>query len=63
MFGKNKKSAPAGAETKKAQKKLAWVNNLRQGRTISVDFFKSNGWLLGIIVVAVVGLIGLRYQT
>lgn len=36
---------------------------MRYGRSISVDFFKNNAWLLVIIVVAVIALIGLRYQT
>lgn len=36
---------------------------MRQGQTISVDFFKNNAWLLTIIIVAVIALIGLRYKT
>ena len=36
---------------------------LRYGRSISVEFFKSNAWLLLIFVVAVIALMGLRYKT
>ena len=41
----------------------SWVQKFRYGRSISVEFFKSNAWLLLIIVVAVIALIGLRYKT
>lgn len=41
----------------------SWVQEFRYGRSISVEFFKSNAWLLLIIVVAVIALIGLRYKT
>lgn len=44
-------------------KGYSWVSELRYGRSISVEFFKSNAWLLIIIVVTVIALIGLRYQT
>lgn len=44
-------------------KNHSWVNELRYGRSISVEFFKNNAWLLIIIVVAVIALIGLRYKT
>lgn len=47
----------------RSTKKTSWLNELRQGRTISVDFFKNNAWLLIIIVVVVIALIGLRYKT
>lgn len=45
------------------RKKNSWVSEMRQGRTISVDFFKKNAWLLIIILVSVIALIGLRYKT
>ncbi|MDE7180682.1 MAG: hypothetical protein K2N88_05740 [Muribaculaceae bacterium] len=57
---KKKKSA----ENKPAEKKgYSFLNELRYGRSISVEFFKNNAWLLIIIVVAVIALIGLRYKT
>jgi hypothetical protein len=52
-----------GAATKKGKSQNTWLNELRYGRSISVEFFKSNAWLLLIIVVAVIALIGLRYKT
>lgn len=61
-MGKRKsKLTETGADEPRRQS--SWITELRQGRTISVEFFKSNGWLLGIIVVAVIALIGLRYKT
>lgn len=44
-------------------KKKSWMNDIRYGRSISVDFFKNNAWLLIIIVVSVISLMGLRYKT
>ncbi len=41
----------------------SWVQEFRYGRSISVEFFKSNAWLLLIIVIAVIALMGLRYKT
>lgn len=40
-----------------------WVNNVRYGRALSVDFFRRNAWLLLVIVVTIISLIGLRYKT
>ena len=40
-----------------------WVNDVRYGRTLSVDFFRKNAWLLMIFVVAILALMGLRYKT
>ncbi|MDE6393508.1 MAG: DUF2897 family protein [Muribaculaceae bacterium] len=61
----NQTEADSPAANKKKDKKggYSWVNEFRYGRSISVEFFKSNAWLLLIIVVAVIGLIGLRYKT
>lgn len=54
---------PAAKKKKENKGVYSWVNEFRYGRSISVEFFKSNAWLLLIIVVAVIGLIGLRYKT
>lgn len=40
-----------------------WVNEMRYGRTLSVDFFKQNAWLMVLIVVFLLALMGLRYKT
>lgn len=41
----------------------AWVSDVRYGRSLSVEFFKKNAWLLMIFVVAMLALMGLRYKT
>lgn len=40
-----------------------WLKDLRYGRSLSIDFFSYNAWILVIILVAVLSLIGLRYKT
>lgn len=40
-----------------------WVNEVRYGRALSVDFFKRNAWLMVLIVVFLLALMGLRYKT
>lgn len=64
-MGMQKKSEDNNQATvaKKVKSQNTWLNELRYGRSISVEFFKSNAWLLLIIVVAVIALIGLRYKT
>lgn len=41
----------------------AWVSDVRYGRSLSVEFFKHNAWLLLVLVVALISLMGLRYKT
>lgn len=53
---KNKKKEP------KEKHHYSWLSELRYGRSISLDFFKNNAWLLLIIVAVVIALIGLRYK-
>lgn len=53
-----KNGAPAGNKNG-----YSWLKELRYGRSISVEFFKTNAWLMVIIVVVVIALIGLRYKT
>lgn len=50
-------------QSEKKKGGYSWVQEFRYGRSISVEFFKNNAWLLLIIVVAVIALIGLRYKT
>lgn len=47
----------------KNEKGGGWVSELRYGRSVSLDFFKTNAWLMLIFVVAVISLMGLRYKT
>lgn len=53
------------SEKKEKKKKAApsWVSDIRYGRSLSVEFFKRNAWLLMIFVVATISLMGLRYKT
>lgn len=60
---KKEKRKKAATEAKPKGNGYSWVNELRYGRSISVEFFKSNAWLLLIFVVAVIALMGLRYKT
>lgn len=40
-----------------------WLSDIRYGRTVSVELFRKNAWLLVILVVTIIALIGLRYKT
>lgn len=39
------------------------MSDMRYGRSLSVEFFRQNAWLLMIFVVALLALMGLRYKT
>ena len=39
------------------------VNDMRYGRSLSLEFFRQNAWLLMLFVVAIIALMGLRYKT
>ncbi len=54
---RNKKPVKAGSHTP------SWWVDVKYGRSLSVEFFKKNAWLLMIFVVTVLALIGLRYKT
>lgn len=63
MAAKTKQNKSLSPVSSVRARKSSWVNEMRQGRTISVEFFKNNAWLLIIILVSVIALIGLRYKT
>lgn len=53
---------------KKGTKKVKGVsrdlmNDMRYGRSLSLEFFRNNAWLLMLFVVAIIALMGLRYKT
>ncbi len=54
-------------KSKKAKDKkdngTGWVSELRYGRSISLEFFKTHAWLMLIFVVIVISMMGLRYKT
>ena len=39
------------------------MSELRYGRSVSLEFFKTHAWLMMIFVIAVISLMGLRYKT
>ncbi len=51
------------AEKSKNKQKRGWMSELRYGRSLSIDVFKANAWLMLLFVVAILALIGLRYKT
>lgn len=54
-----------GKKEKKEQKgkRSGWRSDLRYGRTLSIEFFRNNAWIMVIIVVVLIALMGLRYKT
>lgn len=40
-----------------------WISDLRYGKTVSVNFFKTNAWLLMAFIAVVLALMGMRYKT
>ena len=40
-----------------------FIDTMRSGRGISLDYLRKNAWLLVAIIVAVLSLMGLRYKT
>lgn len=68
-----KKTKKKGTEEKKKKKRGfgAAVTNtvkrntedLRDGRAVSIEFFKRNAWILIAILTALIAVMGLRYRT
>ena len=57
---------PTGARKKSSGLKEAtsgFFSDFRYGKTVSVNFFKANAWLLLIFIVIVIALMGMRYKT
>lgn len=50
-------------EKNKKPSGTGWMSELRYGRSVSLEFFKTHAWLMLIFVVAVISLMGLRYKT
>lgn len=64
LFTRKKTDNDNNPDTPKQKKPSpAWVSDMRYGRSLSVEFFKKNAWLLMVFVVAVISLMGLRYKT
>ena len=56
-----KKTSVRGAAIKEAT--TSWIFDLRYGKTVSVNFFKNNAWLLIVFISIVLALMGIRYKT
>lgn len=48
---------------KRTKSSPTWVSDFRYGRSLSLEFFKKNAWLLILLLVVVISLMGLRYKT
>ncbi len=57
------KSNPPKGDKNIERHRTTWLNDLRYGRSISIEFFRHNAWLIVAMLVAVISLIGLRYKT
>lgn len=53
----------AKKNNKSSRKSGGMLNDLRYGRSVSIDWFKNNAWLMMIFLAAVLSLMGLRYKT
>lgn len=57
------------ANTKKRKKissketTAGFINDLRWGQTVGLDFFRRNAWLIIVFLVAILSLMGLRFKT
>ena len=65
IFRKNKEKKPPQKKGKKNLKGVPQdlMNDMRYGRSLSLEFFRQNAWLLMLFVVAILALMGLRYKT
>lgn len=61
-MAKEKEKKKKGKKDKK-NSGTGWMSELRYGRSVSLEFFKTHAWLMLIFVVAVISLMGLRYKT
>lgn len=61
MAKKTKKKEGNGKADKAGKSSL--LKDIRQGRALSITFFRQNAWLLIAVVVAILALMGLRYKT
>ena len=62
-MAKQKDTEKSKESKKVSTSPLALVNDMRYGRTLSLEFFRKNAWLLMLFVVAILALMGLRYKT
>lgn len=72
MSEKGRRVRKSGASSKKKGKQkgsalkeatTGFLSDFRYGKTVSVNFFKANAWLLLVFIVIVIALMGMRYKT
>ena len=65
MARKVNQSKKKKQSNKKALKEATagFFSDFRYGKTVSVNFFRTNAWLLLIFIVIVLALMGMRYKT
>lgn len=59
----NKKTSDSKKRKKEPKATGGWMQELRYGRSVSLEFFKTHAWLMIVFLVAVISLMGLRYKT
>lgn len=62
MAKKEKKDTSKGKKGMKGVSREL-ISDMRYGRSLSLEFFRQNAWLLMLFVVAIIALMGLRYKT
>lgn len=63
MTAKAKKEKKKKEKNRKKGVSRDLMNDMRYGRSLSLEFFRHNAWLLMLFVVAIIALMGLRYKT
>lgn len=61
--GKSKPAAKKGFTTAVKTSIRQNTENLKYGRTVSIDFFKHNAWPIILFIAGLISVMGLRYQT
>lgn len=56
-------AAPKKSLWKRSTSVSRFIDTMRSGRGISLNYLRKNAWLLVAIIVAVLSLMGLRYKT
>lgn len=58
---KGNKEKKEGKKEKGTSKRI--LEDVRFGRSISIEFLRYNAWLLLVFLIAIISLMGLRYKT
>lgn len=61
LFKKGNKKKTEGKKEKAHSKRI--LEDMRFGRSISIEFIRYNAWLLLVFLIAIISLMGLRYKT